>query len=270
MDDAQAMDADLDRAAELLAGARSVVALTGAGISAESGVPTFRDALTGLWAKYDPAELATPEAFARQPRLVARWYDQRRMKCAACEPNAGHLALAAIERVVIAAGGSFTLLTQNVDRLHHRAGSGDPVELHGNLFVWRCTKTGEETEPPLERFAEYPPLSAAGHPMRPGIVWFGEALPAEAIERAEAATAACDLFLSIGTSAVVWPAAGFLHAAREAGARAIEVNAEPTQATGTVDVALHGPAGRVLPELARRAFGEGFARGADSPSPGAR
>src|SRR5688572_14869789 len=127
-----------------LRSARRVVVLTGAGVSAESGIPTFRDALTGLWARFDPQQLATPEAFARDPALVTRWYDERRQRCAGCQPNPAHTALADLERRLLAAGREFTLLTQNVDRLHQRAGSRHVVELHGSLWVWRCTACAAE------------------------------------------------------------------------------------------------------------------------------
>jgi NAD-dependent deacetylase len=244
----------LERAANALRGARRVVALTGAGVSAESGAPTFRDAQQGLWARFDPAELATPEAFARDPEVVSRWYDERRLNALRCEPNAAHAALADLERRVLEAEGDFTLLTQNVDRLHHRAGSARVVELHGTLCAWRCTKTGEEVEPGPEAFKTFPPMSPAGAPMRPGVVWFGEALPSEAVEAAMDAIERCDVFLSIGTSAVVHPAAGFIHDASRRGATTIEVNLEPTPITEMVDHALHGRAGEILPALVDRAF----------------
>jgi NAD-dependent deacetylase len=236
-------------AAEHLRLAHSVAVLTGAGVSAESGIPTFRDALTGLWSKYDPTQLATPEAFARDAALVCRWYDERRLRCATKEPNAAHHALVAMERRVSEAGGSFTLITQNVDGLHARAGSRNLVEIHGSLSKWRCTGTGFEFEAGPEPFDEHPPRSASGHPMRPGVVWFGEALPARALARAMEALSACDLFVSIGTSAVVYPAAGFVHVARQAGAVTIEINAEATPISSDVDLAIHARAGEALPAI---------------------
>lgn len=243
-------DPRMRAAAAALGSARSIVVLTGAGASAESGVPTFRDAMTGLWAKYDPHELATPEAFARDPALVTRWYDWRRQMVLGCKPNAGHFALAALQRRAEAEQRSFTLLTQNVDRLHQRAGSTGVVELHGTILEWRCTRTGERITPPPEPMTEFPPKSAAGGLLRPCVVWFGEALPAEAIDAAQRAIAACDLFISIGTSAVVYPAAGFIDEARSRGAVTIEINRDPTPATGVVDIALTGLSGRILPALA--------------------
>ena len=197
--------------------AKSVTALTGAGVSAESGIPTFRDALEGLWAKFDPEDLATPEAFERDPANVSRWYDERRLRIASCRPNPGHLALARLERRLAVAGRRFALLTQNVDRLHQAAGSGHVVELHGSLWVWRCTACGVEREERGGPFIAHPPRCACGGARRPGVVWFGEDLPAAAVEAAEEACAECDLFLSVGTSAAVYPAAGFIHL-RAAGA----------------------------------------------------
>lgn len=235
--------------ADALARARAVVVLTGAGVSAESGVPTFRDARQGLWARYDPEQLATPDAFARDPALVTRWYDERRLACLACEPNAAHRALAALETSLVQRGASFQLLTQNVDRLHHRAGSERVVELHGSLAVWRCTRSGQEVEPPPRPFQEYPPRSAVGGLLRPGVVWFGELLPAKAMLAAEAALAACDLFLSVGTSAMVYPAAGYAEQAAAHGARTAEINPEPTPISRQMDWSIRARAGEVLPRL---------------------
>ncbi len=242
-------DADISRLAEHLDRARSVVVLTGAGVSAESGIPTFRDALTGLWARYDPTELATPEAFAADPATVTRWYDERRQSVARCEQNPAHEALANLERALVDRDASFLLVTQNVDRLHHRAGSERLVELHGTLCVWRCTKTGREFEDLPMPFEEYPPKSADGGLLRPGVVWFGEQLPHGAMERAEDATMACDLFISIGTSAVVYPAAGLISTAARAGATTVEITLEPTPASGAVDISILGKAGEIMPRV---------------------
>ncbi len=239
-------------AAEALAGARSVVALTGAGVSAESGVPTFRDAMTGLWARFDAQRLATREAFERDPALVSRWYDERRMRCAGCVPNAGHSALSSIERAITARGRSFTLLTQNVDRLHRRAGSERIVELHGSLFAWRCTATGKERDDLPMPLPCYPMPSEAGGLYRPGVVWFGEALPAEAVRRASLAAASCDLFLTIGTSSVVYPAAGFVETAASVGARIIEINPHPTPLSHLATWRFAAPSGELLPQLCAR------------------
>jgi NAD-dependent deacetylase len=233
-----------------LASAKHVVVLTGAGVSAPSGIPTFRDALAGLWAKYDPAELATAGAFGRNPGLVTQWYDERRLQVLRCTPNAGHLALVVLERQIAERGGRFTLITQNVDRLHQRAGSGRVVELHGSLLVWRCTKTGAEQEfldaVPL---GEYPPRSPAGGLFRPGVVWFGEVLPQGAIEAAEKAAGECDLFLSLGTSDMVYPAAGLIETAAMSGARTCEINLDETPNSRVADWSIRGRCDEVLPEL---------------------
>lgn len=234
--------------------ANFVVALTGAGVSAESGIPTFRDRETGLWAKYDPVQLATPEAFERDPELVTRWYDSRRILCAAAKPNAAHLALARWERELEKRGHILLLVTQNIDRLHHAAGSRNVIELHGTLWVWRCATCGEEREERGGAFESFPPRCACGGMRRPGVVWFGESLSVDAIRRIEKALKACDLFLSIGTSGVVYPAAGFLRTAKDECARAIEINREPTPLSRHADRSWIGNAGEILTELVERAF----------------
>jgi NAD-dependent deacetylase len=235
--------------------ARTVVVLTGAGVSAESGIPTFRDAMDGLWSKFDPHELASPEGFARDPKTVTRWYDWRREKCGAAKPNAAHLALARLENHLATQERAFTLLTQNVDRLHQAAGSRNVVELHGTIWVWRCTRCGIEREERGGPFRNHPPRCACGGVRRPAVVWFGEMLPEDAMEKARDALAACDLFFSIGTSAVVEPAASFIHLARRHGAKTVEINREPTPITSVVDWSLPGKAGEILPEVVRRTFG---------------
>lgn len=227
--------------------ARRVVALTGSGISAESGVPTFREAQTGLWARYDPQQLATPEAFARDPGLVWEWYEWRRGLVAAAEPNPGHEALADLERRV----PEFALVTQNVDGLHARAGNRELIELHGNITRSKCSEEGvvvegyEDGEKPCPR---------CGAPLRPDVVWFGERLPAGALEAASGAVRGCDLFLSIGTSSLVYPAAALPYEALEYGATVVEINPDETPLTRHADYALRGRAGEILPELVRRAF----------------
>ena len=229
--------------------ARRIVAVTGAGVSAESGIPTFRDAMTGLWAKYDPSELATPEAFERDPVTVARWYDWRREKCAAAKPNPAHVALTRLQKICERTQRQFTLITQNVDRLHQAAGSSSVIELHGTLWVWRCTRCGTEREERTVPFAEHPPKCACGGARRPGVVWFGEPLPAEALATGYKMAGACDLFFSIGTSAVVYPAAGLAHAARAGGAKVAEINAEQTSLSRDATWSIIGRAGEVLPGL---------------------
>jgi NAD-dependent deacetylase len=237
------------RAREALAVARSIVVLTGAGISAESGIPTFRDAMTGLWARYRPEDLATPEAFQRDPRTVWDWYAWRRERVATVAPNAGHEALARLERQAAARGASFLLVTQNVDGLHAAAGSRNLVELHGNIRRVKCFDRGHPAlEWPREAPAP-PPCADCGSPLRPDVVWFGEALPPEALRAALEATAGCDLFLSVGTSGLVEPAASLPYAALERGAAVIEVNPQPTPLAQRAWAAFAGRAGEVLPRL---------------------
>lgn len=235
---------------EALRVARRVVVLTGSGISAESGVPTFRDAQTGLWAKYDPTELATPEAFQRDPELVWNWYAWRRRLVEIAEPNAGHLALADLERRV----SNFTLVTQNVDGLHQEAGSENLVELHGNIRRSRCSAEGILVEPE-DRDAAPPPCPNCGSPLRPDVVWFGEALPAEDLDTAARAARSCEVFLSVGTSSLVYPAAALPYDALTTGATVVEINPDTTPLTERAGYSLRGPAGAVLPRLFERAFG---------------
>lgn len=226
--------------------ARRVVALTGSGISAESGVPTFRDARTGLWARYDPQELATPEAFARDPRLVWEWYEWRRELVARAQPNAGHRALVELQERF----ESFTLVTQNVDGLHQRAGSASVIELHGNINRTVCSR--ERTVVAEHAGDEKPPrCPSCGAYLRPDVVWFGEMLPAGAIEAASDASRCCDLFLSVGTSGLVYPAAGLPYAAAEGGAMVVEINPDRTPLSSGAHFAPRGTAGAVLPELVK-------------------
>ena len=228
----------------------SVTVLTGSGVSAESGIPTFRDALSGIWARYRPEELATPEAFERDPEKVTRWYDQRRVMCLECEPNAGHTALAALGRNIQRRGGRFELITQNVDRLHQRAGSRDAIELHGSLFVWRCVCCQQQTERLGAAFDQYPPPCAhCSGPLRPGVVWFGEVLPAEALAAAQQAALSCDIFISVGTSSQVYPAAGLIELAIERGAKVVEVNTQTTPMSERMHWLLQGNATTILPSL---------------------
>lgn len=237
-----------DRFEELLArlrDARSVVVLTGAGMAAESGVPTFREAQTGLWARHRPEDLATRQAFARNPRLVWQWYAWRRELVRQAEPHAGHFALAALERRI----PSFTVVTQNVDGLHRRAGSHRVVELHGNLFVDRCFREGDVVESDgLE--GEPPACPRCGGPVRPGVVWFGENLPEDAVAESNRALEACDVLLVVGTSGLVWPAAGLPGLARSHGAWVVEINPEDTEISGTAHLALREKAGPALARIA--------------------
>jgi NAD-dependent deacetylase len=231
-------------AAEHLRQAKAVAVLTGAGVSVESGVPTFRGA-GGLWRQFRAEDLATPEAFARDPKLVWEWYDWRRQKIAACRPNPAHRALAELE----ARGGDFLLITQNIDDLHRQAGSRALVELHGNIWRVRCVREGSVAELADVPLAEIPPRCACGALLRPDIVWFGENLPAQALDRAVRATERCNVFLVVGTSALVQPAASLPLAAKQHGAALIEVNPEPTPISHLADVSLQGKAGEVLPAL---------------------
>jgi NAD-dependent deacetylase len=222
----------------------SIAVLTGAGVSAESGVPTFRGE-EGLWRTYRAEELATPGAFRRDPALVWAWYDWRRELVGACQPNAAHDILAAMESHF----EDFTLITQNVDGLHHLAGSRNVLELHGNLWRMRCTRgcrpPWEDRAVPLPGIP--PRCSACGALARPDVVWFGESLPREALAAALAAARRCDLMLVVGTSALVQPAASLPLAALERGAQVVEVNPQPTPLSALVQATIRQPAAVALP-----------------------
>jgi NAD-dependent deacetylase len=231
---------------ERLRRARYVTVLTGAGVSAESGVPTFRDAQTGLWAKYNPEELATPSAFARNPKFVWDWYASRRERLAEATPNPAHYAIATIERRV----PEFLLVTQNVDGLHQAAGSAKLVELHGNIRRVKCSRGCGVVNRWNEASGSEPPrCPACGAFLRPDVVWFDEMLPPGALEEAEIAVSRCDVVLVVGTAAEVYPAAGLPHAAMRQGAAVVEVNPQPTALSADADHVLRGPAGIVLPSL---------------------
>lgn len=233
-----------DSALERLRNAKRVAVMTGAGISAESGIPTFRDAQTGLWAKYDPADLATPEAFQRDPKLVWRWYQWRRELVGRAAPNAGHSALAALERRL---GDRFRLITQNVDGLHARAGSERVLPLHGDITRDKCFDHGHPMQSSPED--EQPPACPeCGSLARPGVVWFGESLPEETLLEAIEWSRTADVFLSVGTSSVVQPAASLAHEALRNQALLIEVNLADTPLSGQALI-LRGAAGEVLPRL---------------------
>lgn len=228
--------------AEKFKSARHVVVLTGAGVSAESGMDTFRGA-DGAWSKVNIEEVATPQAFARDPVKVWNWYDYRRTQLKAIQPNPAHYALARMEEHF----EKFVLVTQNVDGLHARAGSQDIVELHGNIWNVIDVETGgvsENFEAPLK---ELPPRNEAGHLIRPGVVWFGEMLPRHALERAFAEAERCDLCLVVGTSAFVQPAASVPLIAKRAGATVLEFTVQPTELTDIVDYSFNGKAGETLP-----------------------
>ncbi len=224
--------------------AEHVVVMTGAGASAESGVPTFRDAMTGLWAQYDPQELATPEAFARQPRLVWDWYAWRRELVAGVAPNPGHVALARLEQRL----RSLVLITQNVDNLHQAAGSTRILELHGNLARTRCHACGRLATT-FDAKERPPSCASCQGALRPDVVWFGEALPPDIFQEAVEASQAADVFLSIGTSSVVFPAAALAEVALRAGAMLVEINPLPTPLTPLAAHVFAAPSGVVLPAL---------------------
>ena len=243
------IDADLSRAADLLAGAERVVVSTGAGMSRESGIPTFRDAMEGLWAQFDPQELATERGFRKNPRRVWSWYAWRRRKVMEAVPHPGYDALVRLEGLV----PSLTIVTQNVDGQHELAGSRDVVELHGNIRRVKCLDrhhpfTGELAEDGAEE-SDPPRCPECGSPLRPDVVWFGEMLPEAAVERAWRLAEGCDVLLLVGTSGTVWPAAELPHVAARAGARVIEVNPAPSELTPLASVFLRGAAGEVLPRL---------------------
>lgn len=225
--------------------ASHVAVLTGAGISAESGVPTFREAQTGLWAQYDPQELATPQAFGRNPQLVWDWYAWRRGLISQAAPNPGHYALAKLESRL----PRFTLITQNVDGLHQRAGSQRVIALHGNIMETKCFDRDHLVTSWPQSEERPPRCPTCGSLLRPNVVWFGENLPAAALQTAVSAAQSCDLFLSVGTSALVQPAASLPLIAVEHGAILVEINPQTTQITRWVDYALTGAAGEVLPRL---------------------
>jgi NAD-dependent deacetylase len=236
---------------EALRQARHVAVLTGAGVSAESGVPTFRDAQTGLWAQYNPQELATPQAFQQNPKLVWEWYAWRRQLVEQVDPNPAHYALAELEERV----PKFTLITQNVDGLHRRAGSTNVIELHGNI-----ARTKRFTDNVIidqwEDTGEVPPrCPQTGSLLRPDVVWFGEMLPSDALQQATTATRECDLFLSIGTAGQVEPAASLPYLALQQGATVAIINIDVSTTRGEATIyTVRGPAGQVLPALLKAAW----------------
>ena len=234
----------LQEARRWVGAARRIAVLTGAGMSAESGVPTFRDAQTGLWAKFDPQQLATEGAFRANPKRVWDWYAFRREMIAEVEPNAGHRALAEFAR---RHPGRLTLITQNVDGLHQRAGSEGVLALHGNIFEDKWLDTPKACCNADAAVAGTPPYcDRCGNMLRPAVVWFGEALPLDALAAAESAALECDLMLVVGTSGVVYPAAGL---ARTAAGKVVIINPEPTGLDDAADAVLRGTAAQMLPSL---------------------
>jgi len=229
----------------LLIPSTRVVVFTGAGISAESGVPTFRGQ-SGLWKEFRVEDLATPRAFAANPQRVWEWYSWRRELISRLEPNPGHLAVTRFEKFF----PDFSLITQNVDGLHDRAGSQRILKLHGDIWEDRCVSCGISRRDSRPVPASLPPVCECGGMLRPGVVWFGEMLPIDAFEQAIRATQTCDLFFSVGTSAEVFPAAQLPGMAREHGAYVVEVNIERSAASHQAQETLLGKSGEILPALA--------------------
>lgn len=230
-----------------LQGARHIAVLTGAGISAESGVPTFRDAQTGLWARYRPEDLATEEAFRRNPQRVWDWYAERRERLRGVQPNAGHHALAAFAR---RHSGRLTLITQNVDGLHQLAGSEGVLCLHGSIADNRWLNRPRPCCDLASAIPGRPPRCAGcGNLVRPAVVWFGEELPQQALDAAQQAAQNCGLMLVVGTAGAVYPAAGLAHQARHAGARVVVINTAPSELDAVAHAVLRGPSAHLLPSL---------------------
>jgi NAD-dependent deacetylase len=247
-------EADLTKTVDALSQARLLAVLSGAGVSKESGIPTFREAQTGLWARYDPQQLATPAAFERSPDLVWSWYLHRHDLVRQAQPNPGHRALVDLEALV----PRVIILTQNVDGLHRVAGSTDLVELHGSLHRFKCSAGCQGSPTPIDlntlsyNRQQAPACPHCGALVRPDVVWFGEALPPDALQRAFATARACDVMLVIGTSGVVQPAASLPYESHGAGALVIEVNPAPSQVTSVAQIFLQGPSGQVLPQVVDR------------------
>lgn len=231
--------------ASRLLNAKNVAVLTGAGVSAESGIKTFRDP-DGLWAKFNPQELASMEGFMSNPRLVLEWYNHRREIINRAEPNAGHFALAKMEEIF----PQFTLITQNVDRLHQRAGSHNVQELHGNIIENHCVDCKKNFMDEIAGFGdELPVCSYCGGLLRPSVVWFGEMLPEDALSNADIAARTCSVFFSIGTSGDVYPAAGLPLLAKDSGALTVEINPRETSLTPYLDISLRMNSAIALPKI---------------------
>jgi NAD-dependent deacetylase len=247
---------ELDLPIELIRLLRQVnyaTALTGAGVSQESGLRTFRDAQTGLWSQYRPEDLATPQAFERDPQLIWDWYAMRRARAGEVQPNPGHYALAEMER----RSAGFTLVTQNVDGLHQRAGSLRVTELHGNITRVRCSRGCGQVSSWQDAPGCIPACPKCGANLRPDVVWFGESLPRRELEVAVEAARCCQVFLSVGTSGLVQPAASLAYAASHRGAVVVEINTERTPLSSKADFVLIGKSGEILPELVRQTWGSG-------------
>lgn len=244
-------------ALERIRSANRLVVLTGAGISAESGIPTFREAQQGLWSRFRPEELAAPKAFQEHPRRVLTWYQWRIKAVQAAHPNPGHLALAELEEKVSQRGASFTLLTQNVDLLHQKAGSKSVVKLHGSLEPLVCSSCGKPSKFNLAGWnpqSKLPTCQTCRGLLRPNVIWFGESLDPDLLEQAQQASIRSDLFLVIGTSAVVQPAASLPYLAAERGAEIFEINPRTTPITSLAAYHFPAPAGKILPKLMQEAY----------------
>lgn len=228
---------------DMLTTAQSVVVITGAGVSAESGISTFRGA-GGYWEKYRAEDLASPTGFAKDPELVWRWYNQRREALLNSHPNPGHLALVELEQIF----PDFLLVTQNVDGLHRLAGSQKMIEIHGNIWELRCTREGKIWKD-QQIFTDLPVYCECGALARPNVLWFGEMYDPNLLRRAQKAAAQADLILVAGTSGMVWIVAGLLEAQRQG--KVIEINLEPSDLTPEVDLLLQGPSGQILPQLVK-------------------
>ena len=245
-------ESQIEQAAQFVAASRLLAVLSGAGVSKESGVPTFRDAQTGLWAQYDPQRLATPMAFLQDPPLVWSWYMFRHEMISAVKPNPGHHALAELEALLVP---EVVVLTQNIDGMHHKAGSSDVVELHGNILRFKCFDNCQGSPTLLDlNTIEHddknpPPCPHCGAYVRPDVVWFSENLPPAALERALETCRTCDVMLVVGTSGVVEPSASMPAFARHSGAKVIDVNPVPNGITPVADIFLQGPSGEMLPRL---------------------
>jgi len=237
------MSSSIKDARERVRAAQAIAVLTGSGVSAESGIPTFRSN-GGYWKQYRFEDLATPQGFARDPKFVWQWYEERRRAIAVARPNAGHEALVAMER----RAPRFTLITQNVDGLHDLAGSVNTIKLHGDIWTVRCLKCGREKVDRSE-LTDLPPHCGCGGMLRPGVVWFGEMLPEGAMERAAAAVGASDVLIVAGTSAQVYPAAGLIPLAIANCSTVIEVNPDATDFSDEVTFALRRPSAEILPQL---------------------
>jgi len=242
----------IQQAATAVDRAQRIAVLTGAGVSKESGVPTFRDAQTGLWARFDPQQLATPQAFQRNPKLVWEWYEFRRSTVREAKPNPGHVALAMLQKHY----PRTTLITQNVDDLHEQAGSRDVIHLHGSIAQTKCFGNcqGPSTLVDLATIDndldDLPPrCPSCGAYLRPDVVWFGEVLPSDQLQRAIDASTTCDLMLVVGTSGLVHPAASLPIYAYQSGAALIEINPDRTPLSDMATLRLEGPSGEVLPHL---------------------